>query len=48
MAPHWMLPLRRNRTYQGLPHHPPMNTQLPGCSLDRPGPVDILPSDRLK
>jgi len=48
MASYWLLPLRRNRTYQGLPNHPPMNPQLPGYSLDRPGPVDILPSDRLK
>jgi pimeloyl-ACP methyl ester carboxylesterase len=48
MAPHWLLPLRRNRTYQGLPNHPPMNTQLPCCSLDRPGSVGVLPSDLFK
>src|ERR1019366_4095903 len=48
LAANRWLALRRHRTRQGLPHRPPMNSQLPRCSLDRPRPVCVLPSDLLE
>src|ERR1019366_395145 len=48
LAANRWLALRRNRTRQGLPHHPPMNPQPPRCAMDRSSPVCILPSDLLE
>src|ERR1019366_7198729 len=48
LAANRWLALRRNRTRQGLPHHPPMNPQPPRYALDRSSPVCVLPSDLLE
>ena len=42
------LPRRRKRISDCVPHHPPMNTELPRHSFDRPHAVLILSSHLLK
>src|SRR5208283_185668 len=48
LAANRVLAFRRNRTRQGLAHHPPMNPQFPRCAQDRSFTVCVLPSDLLE
>ena len=45
LVSHRQFALRRNRTYQGLSHHPPMHAQLLRDRTNRPRSMRMLPSD---